>query len=881
MLGPFSALATAIAAALPAAVWSQDAPGGVDPPAIEEVVTTYRLLTAAESLVTERINLPFSADFLGSDVIARAGDADIAAALRRVPGLTLVDGKFVYVRGLGERYSSVTVNGAAVPSPDLTRSVIPLDLFPTSIVESIKIQKSPSPDQPAAFGGGAIDIRTRSVPQDLVASFSVGLGYNNENSNDGLVYPKGGRQMPQPIVSAINSYRGDISISNILNTLNAAGGGTAADARTIHQGLINSLDTNVHSRFASLDPDRDAKLALGNAWEVGDDWRFGLLFNATYNEQYRNQNQHREGIGNPDTNFLDIDKTVFEESSVTSLNLGLDYLDDHSFEVSSYTLRTDDSEASISRGFDQNNQFPDQKVNYSTRLEERELQLTQISGDHRFADTPLFRKLVKSDTLSFLEFDWFYSDSTATTGIPNETDFQASALLDDAGRELSTQLLATTSSGSFSFLDLEDDHSSWGGNLSLPIEGENTYWTLSGGWWGSKKTRDYAGYNINMNSVGVQSSILSGAPGDVLTPANLTVDNGFDISLGSQFGTESYIAAQKVDAGYGMVDAEFGLKWRFTAGARYESYQHAVMPLDLLDFSGVSIVNLQNELLDPNQTLLVTEDDIFPSMAVTRMGDGLLGSEQFQIRLSYGETVVRPDLREVADIVYLDPELDIRVRGNSALRSSPINNIELRTEFYYGSGDNFTVSLFYKDIQAPIERIRSAGSDDDVVLGFTNAESGELYGIEFEGLKRLWRGLFLAGNVTLSDSKLQFSPGLSSDLTNLERRLTGHSEWVFNATLGFDSDNGKHSTFLNYNAFGDRIFFAGTGLNEDAYEKPFNSLGIVYKYFPSDRLEVNFKIDNILDEKNEFEQVSSTGRTARIISQNIGTSFSLSGRWAF
>jgi hypothetical protein len=99
--------------------------------------------------------------------------------------------------------------------------------------------------------------------------------------------------------------------------------------------------------------------------------------------------------------------------------------------------------------------------------------------------------------------------------------------------------------------------------------------------------------------------------------------------------------------------------------------------------------------------------------------------------------------------------------------------------------------------------------------------------------------------------------------------------------LGFDSDNGKHSTFLNYNAFGDRIFFAGTGLNEDAYEKPFNSLGIVYKYFPSDRLEVNFKIDNILDEKNEFEQVSSTGRTARIISQNIGTSFSLSGRWAF
>ena len=151
---------------------------------IEEVVAVGRFLSAAESLVMERITVPFSADFLGSDVIARAGDTDIASALRRVPGLTVVDGKFVYVRGLGERYSSVTVNRAAVPSPELTRSVIPLDLFPTSLVESIKIQKSPSPDQPANFGGGAIDIRTTSIPNDVVASASIGLGFNTESDSD-------------------------------------------------------------------------------------------------------------------------------------------------------------------------------------------------------------------------------------------------------------------------------------------------------------------------------------------------------------------------------------------------------------------------------------------------------------------------------------------------------------------------------------------------------------------------------------------------------------------------------------------------------------------------------------------------------------------------
>lgn len=881
--GKISALASAIAAALATQTLpAQEADGESEPQAIEEVVAVYRLLTAAESLTSERLELPFSADFLGADVIARAGDTDIASALRRVPGLTLIDGKFVYVRGLGERYSSVTINSAAVPSPDLTRSVIPLDLFPTSIVESIKIQKSPSPDQPAAFGGGAIDIRTTSVPQDVVASFTIGTGTNSVSSDKGLRYPGGASALPPTIADAINTYTGDISVSNIFNSLRTSNAfAPLSEAQAIHQGLIDSLNTNVGIGTESLDPDIDAKLALGNAWDLGSDWRFGVLVNATYNEKFRNENQRREGVGNPESNFLDIDKTTVEERTVGSINLGLEYLEDHVFELSHYTLTNDEDEASISRGFDANNQFPDQKVGYNTRLEERELTLTQISGRHTFFNTPLVTDQIKIELLEELEFDWFYSTSEATTDIPNQTNFQASADLDANGAQTSTQLLATTTAGQFSFLELDDDLDSWGGNLSLPIEGENIYWTISGGWWGSEKTRDYAQHNINLNSVGVLSEFLTGTPGDVLAPGNLVVDNGFDLSLGSQFGTESYIAAQKVNAAYMMLDLEFGPNWRFTTGTRYEDYQHAVLPLDLLDFSGVSIINLQNQLTAPNTRLFVKEDDLYSSFALTRAGDGALGSDQFQVRLSYGQTVVRPDLREVADVVYIDPELDIRVRGNSQLRSSPIDNIELRAEFYYGGGDNFTVSLFYKDIESPIERIRAAGTDDDVVLSFANAESGEVSGIEFEGLKQLWRGLFLAGNVTLSDSELTFSSDLSSDLTNLSRRLTGHSEWVINATLGWDSDNGKHSAFLNYNSFGERIFYAGTGNNEDAFEQPYDSFGIVYKYFPTDRMEIAAKFDNILDEETTIEQVSSTGNTAEIFVQDVGRTFSLSGRWSF
>jgi outer membrane receptor protein involved in Fe transport len=866
----------------PVPLWEEQS--GANQP-IEEVVVVGRFLSAAESLVTERLTVPFSAEFLGADVIARAGDPDIASALRRVPGLTVVDGKFVYVRGLGERYSSVTVNSAAVPSPELTRSVIPLDLFPTSIVDSIKIQKSPSPDQPAGFGGGAIDIRTSSLPIDVVADVSIGLGFNDISDSNGLVFPGQATPVPAAIMSAIDTYTGDISVSRIFSQLRQSNALVPiSEAQTIHPGLIDSLNTNVAPRIDTLDNDSSLKLALGNSWDLNENWRFGALLNATYSDQYRNENQYRESVGNPVINFFNVDRTVQDERTVGALNFGVEYLGDHLVELATYKIQNDEFQASIARGFDSNNEKADndQAISYQTRIEQRELQLTQVSGRHAFMETPWIGDKLRKLSLGDLEFDWFYSDAQATTAIPNQATFQAGAVLDPVtGQQLSTSLFASTSMGQFSFLDLNDDQTSWGGNLILPLDLDRAYLTLSSGWWGFKKARDYVGYNINLNAVGVPEAFRAGGPADVLALSNLQVSNGFDLSLGSQFGTESYVAAQTIDAGYGMLDVDFNNNWRFTVGARYENYRQAVLPLDLLDYTGQSTINLQNQISEPDQTLAVKQDDVFSSAALTYNSAGLLGSDDYQIRVSYGETIVRPDLREVADVTYIDPEFGIRVGGNPNLKSSPIDNFELRGEFYYGDGDNFTVSFFWKDISAPIEQVRQPGSDDDFKLTFENALAGDVSGVEFEGLKRLPRGFFVSGNLTLSDSEVRLDPASPNNLTNYTRRMTGHSEWVVNTTLGFDSDNGQHSAYLNINAFGERIYSAGTDNHDDVYEEPFDSLGFVYKYFPTDRIELQLKVDNLLDETRRFTQVSSSGATAHILTQSVGSSLSLSGRWSF
>src|SRR5690606_17483396 len=159
--------------------------------AIEEVTVTGRFLSSSQQLVNERINDSYVSDVLGEDAISRLGDSTVGAALRRVPGLSLVADKFVYIRGLGERYSATSLNGAQIPSPDLTRNVIPLDVFPTSIVESLKVQKAWSPDLPANFGGGSVDIRTRGIPDSFVLNFEFGSGYNSL-AGDGWTYDGGG-----------------------------------------------------------------------------------------------------------------------------------------------------------------------------------------------------------------------------------------------------------------------------------------------------------------------------------------------------------------------------------------------------------------------------------------------------------------------------------------------------------------------------------------------------------------------------------------------------------------------------------------------------------------------------------------------------------------
>jgi TonB-dependent receptor len=844
---------------LPAAAQAQDASAVQAAPEIDEIVVMGRLRDAARSIIMERVNQPFAAEIVGIEQISRAGDSDVAMALRRVTGLTLVEGKYIYVRGLGERYSSATLNGAEIPSPELSRNVIPLDNIPASILESVKIHKAYSADQPAAFGGGNVDIRTRGTPTELVFDVSVGAGWNSESTGKGLNNLGDQGALPGAIRQAINNYQGDVSPANITRfEFPGVGTPTSAQQREgirINRELMRALNRDIAIESEqSLRPDSSLSLTAGNAWDISNDLTVGALASASIGESSRNANQFERTFSNPEESFSDTRRTISNDSLTAAVNLSASYQDRHSIGTNSYILQDDEDLSSIVLSYNPDFQQASgrQRRTNQSRLEKRELEVHQLIGEHRFERYDLDRIATPAifDAITSVDLNWFYSDARASTDVPNASSVQATNLRDpDTGQILLTQV-NTGSSAQFSFLNLEDTVESMGYQLDAQFDLGFTSGTVSGGYNQSKKGREYYGYtaNIVMGATG-----RDGLPSEVFSNQNLEdLDNGFSLAMGSNFGTESYIAGETKTAAFGSVDAYFMDNWRATAGVRWEDFARAVLPLDLLDFTGDSLQAVIDGMNQPNQNYAFREDDFYPAAALTYMRDGLFGTDNFQLRLGYGKTVVRPDLREYADIQFIDPELNDRVQGNPNLKFSEIEHLDLRTEFFFDNGDNLTVSLFHKDISNPIERVQRPGPLDGRLLSFENALAGEIYGIEFEGLKNIGRGFFVSGNLVLSDSEISFDETASQ--TSLTRRLTGHSEYVVNTQLGYDSDNNKHSASILYNVFGERIFFGGRTPSPDAFESPFNSLDLTYSYFPTDRITLRLRAQNLLNENRKFLQ---------------------------
>lgn len=874
---------------------------------LDEVVIIGRIKASAHDVAMERMESEIAVDLIDSKFISRIGDSSVAEALTRIPSVTLVDGKYVYVRGLGERYSSTTLNGASVPSPDLTRSVIPLDIFPTSIVDSLAVQKVFSADMPATFGGGHVDIRTRGMPYEPEFSVQIGTKMNTDSRAAVLDYEGGDRDrwgkddgtraLAPSIEESLDLYRGDFTPENIRDIQNISLGEAQATNRQLLLGLKRDVAV-----FKDHTPQDDISFSMngGYNWALPYGMEFGFITGGEYEKTTRNKDTTTRILGIPEEGFTEKLRTIHNVNMTADASFGLRLNDHNIIQTTSIFIRDTDDEVTRADILNTNRPLSGGLGyrQYGARYESREMRINQIHGDHVLSE-----QTIEDLHLGFLDFleglsvKWFYSDSESSTDIPSELLITSDTVVDtETGAVLDEHVARFSSASSYKFTELEDYVDSWGWSATMPLQLGDFDFKVSGGAENTDKTRVFKVMQFYVDTKDTPLPSLYGNLNSVFSSSNVTSPNNAMLMAVAGDNEDSYLAANKTLATFGKVDVTWNETLRFAGGLRWEDFKQVSLPWNPLNYDGSQILPIPDD--NPNEVAAYfedatyDEDELYTSAAFTYMKQGFW-AEDFQLRLSYGETSVRPDLREISEGSYRDPITDILVFGNPDVVPAQIDNFDLRAEWFFSNGDNFTATLFAKRFDNPIEFYEVAASDDNIAAEIVNAEEGTINGLEVEFLTSLDKAhpslhsFFVQGNVTFLDTEI--TAGEDADApTNPVRPMVGASDLSGNLILGFDSPGEKHSATLSLNHFSERLFFAGRNGREDTYEQPFTSLDFNYSFYPNDYFVIKFKAENLLNEEIEIKQEASLAdgngfrrEDVTILTQKVGQTFSLDLQFKF
>ena len=804
----------------------------------------------------EKRNTSEISNVLESEDFSLAGDSDIAVALTRLPGLSPdTTGKYVVVRGLTERYTSTLLNGTQLPSPDPLKTAVPLDIFPTSIIGNVLVQKTYSAEYPGAFGGGVIDLRTKSVPDEPFLNISLSTGYNSESTTkdgfsyygsdrDWLTFDDGHRELP-------SIFRNDYQLTSL----------TPASLEQYGEAIPNiwSID------FDENKPDLSAKISGGTSRDTANGV-VGMIFALDYSSEYRNQFGEQFSYSATNDGLViqqNFSNSVCENQSVstqycgfntTSWNTNLNGLLSVGWEIDSnneikYTgvlLRSSQKQVQIKGGSTDSNDLEN-----TTRLDwkEREVISNAVSGEHTFDLIDAGETMV----------DWSYNITNATRDVPLRRRYKY--FYDDGPGAFR---ISTRTDGNLTeYGYMEDESRDLVVNLTqvADIFGFETDIKLGAAYNEKERSSYYLTYHYNMGQI-TNRDLLFRVPEVIFGSTNIDPNGIYLQSLTR--AADSFSADFENAQAYWQIDTRLTDTIRVSSGYRYEDSEQLVRATD-------------RSTLTP---LLVTQqiESFLPSATVTWEF-----AENMQLRFGYSETINRPDSRELSPARFIREDGRTE-EGNPNLQFAEIKNYDARYEWYFGDSDSLTVGVFYKDITNPIEySIASIGGEGQLDT-VANADEAELTGIELEIEKQLgtrWnRDLFVKANATYIDSEVMRSAANFGEVTNLEGPMQGQSEILANVQFGFENleSNEFFNIVLNY--VDERIYRLGTNSRPDLIEKPPFELNVVYSrdiYTAYDRpVGLSVKLKNLLDEGAERLQGSEIAEA-----YDIGTTLSIGLNYSF
>lgn len=770
--------------------------------------------------------------------ITKTQDTNAGEVIRRVPGVSLIDDKFVMVRGLSQRYNNVWINGGAVPSSEADSRAFSFDLIPSSQIDNMQIVKTPSPEYPADYTGGFITITTKDIPAENTAELSVGGNWNDITSFSDFKYAKGSGTDFLGFDSGMRGLNGGIN-----STLNSIAGNG-----------VNLMNNHLNNdwRVRNMNPVGDLKLSgsLGRRWKLGDR-QLGMIAAFNYSNEYRK--------------YEDMQNNLFgvydaEKDQSNYLRYSVDDQYNHNVRLGAmlnFTLLSADgnSKYQLKNIF---NQIGNDRYTWREGLSAQSD--NENSAEYYYRSRTTYNgQITGKHTFALDELDWSASYSYANRNVPDRRRY----LINDA-LEPGVMQLTSPNDISREWTKLDEHIVSAAVNDKHDFKFGSFTPSLKFGAYGEYRTRKYTTRDFIYNWNAASNTLPDGFRQNDLSEM-LSDESYFGADrlylLEEQHMRNNYKGNNYLGAGYFAANIPLG-NFNIYAGLRYE-YDHMEL-----------ITNTRDNAESPFSHNY-EYNDLFPSVNTTyKIND------KHQLRLSYGKTVNRPEFREVSPSVFYDFDLASNVQGNTDLKPCYIQNVDFRYEFYPSKGEIISIAAFYKYFDSPIEWTYTVTGGTSLVYSYMNAQRANNYGIELDIRKDLsfigLPGFSWSFNGALIKSRVKFEAGSKEE----DRPMQGQSPYLVNTGLFYKNDKLQLDVALLYNRIGKRIIGVGrsegtTSGNEalrvpDSYEMPRDVIDISASKKFGNHWELKLSIRDLLAQKvyyKQFADVHYSNGTSREVEQ--------------
>lgn len=834
----------------------------------EEVVITAEAIKSAESaLLTIQRKSSIVLDGISSEQFSRNNDSDAASAIRRVTGVSVEGGKYVVVRGLGDRYNKNSINNAEIPSLDPDKNAVQMDLFPSNLLDNIIVYKTFSPELPGSFSGGYIDIATKEFPENFTMQASASVGYNtNATFNDQFLSSERGDRFFLGMDDGTYAIPSEIKDKNI-----PFPSGSLMEARELDQAT-----KSFNNGFGNIR--RTAPVNHSFSLSLGDERTFlgkplGYVAALSYKRAYsfyENGSTGRYFLPGADVEELVV-LQEFEDSQGTEsilwgglLNLtskisntskiGLNFMYNQSADLNSRYL-TGVFPA------DANDPINDRLQNRAMQYLERSLASWQLRGEHLIG--------------SKLSAEWMVAYTKSTQDEPDLRFFNNVINVTNEDTVYFTLVNPTGNPTRF-YRDLEEDNLEGKVDFTLPFKFKQEFDSkvkFGGGY--LLKDRSFNERLIEYNR-GSSTSDYTGNPNTYFGDSNIGLVSENPIRYGL-YVTEtpdvgnSYTGDQSLPFGYAMVDWGLSEKIRLAVGARFER-------------TDIQLNNTSPFLPDSLQRAELVTNDVLPSINLIYQL-----REEMNLRVSYGKTVARPTFRELSAFTYFNYLGDARQTGNPNLQRTVIDNFDIRWEYYANRLDYFSASVFYKNFSDPIERTASPFINepkDGLSFFFRNVPQATAYGAEFEIRKGLdfispfmsnfrigVNFSYIESRVDINEKELELIR-VNDPTAEDTRQMYGQSPYLLNGLISYDNPNSQWNISATYNVIGPRLFLVASNGTPNIYEQPRDLINLNIKKGWGQRFSTRLSIQNILNAPVSFTQ-EFKNREYDYQSQKLGTDISL------